>query len=521
MTNSRVKLICSFTIMLFFLSTHYAWAQQRDRITVDGGQGHVRISKYIYGQFAENLGRSNYGGIWVGPNSKIPNYDGIRKDVVGALRKLNVPDVRWPGGCFADTYHWKDGVGPRSQRPKRVDMWGNVVDNNAFGTQEFLRFCKLIGAQPFIAGNLGSGSPKEMKRWLEYLTYPDSTKLAKMRAKDGHPKPYHINFWGVGNESWGCGGHMSPQYYSDLYRRYSTFLHDYSGNHQLKLIASGTHDEDYHWTQVLMKRLGQSMAGISLHYYTVAGPNWAHKGPSTNFSEKLYFDGLKKALHMNDIIKHNAAIMNQYDPHKHVALVVDEWGIWTAPLPHSNPGFLYQQNSLRDALIASSTLDIFNKHAGRVRMANIAQMVDVLQAMLLTKGKQMVKTPTYYVFKMYKPHMGATYLPMHIQSAKYSYQGQSIPAISATASRDSTGKVHLTLSNLNPHKTQQVTIKLRGVQLHKITHGTVLTAGSFDAVNTFADPNRVTPKSFSHASLQNGTLTVNMPSKSIVALQLQ
>jgi alpha-N-arabinofuranosidase len=520
MIKPNLKISYLLFTVFFLLSSQLALAQQKDTLIINADQGTTTISKYIYGQFAEDLGHGLYGGVWVGPNSDIPNYDGIRKDVVQALRKIDVPDVRWPGGCFADTYHWKDGIGPRNKRPKRVDLWGNVVHNNAFGTNEFLRFCKLIGAKPYIAGNMGSGSPHEMRQWIEYLTYPGKSTLADMRRKDGHPKPYHIKFWGVGNESWGCGGSMTPEYYSDLYKRYTTFLPNYGGNHLFK-IASGPNGADYHWTRVLMQDIGQRMNGLSMHYYTIAGANWGHKGPSTNFSEKLYFNGLKKALRMNQIITHQSAIMDAYDPGKHVALVVDEWGIWTAPLSGSNPAFLHQQNSLRDALIASSTLDIFNKHAARVRMANIAQMVNVLQAMLLTKGKKMVKTPTYYVFKMYKVHQGATYLPMNIHSAKYSFNGDSIPAISATASRDSTGKIHVTLSNLNPHKTQDVTVNLRGSHVHKISNGTILTADHFDAVNTFNDPDNVVPKPFHGATLNGSEITIKMPSKSIVALELQ
>ncbi len=506
--------------ILFLLSCQIASAQQKDTVVVNADLGTVKISKYIYGQFAEDLGHGIYGGVWVGPNSDIPNIDGIRKDVVEALKKIDVPDVRWPGGCFADQYHWKDGIGPRKDRPKRINMWGNVIDNNSFGTAEFLEFCKLIGAQPYLAGNVGSGTVREMKQWVEYLTYPDGTTLSDLRKENGHPAPYHIKFWGVGNESWGCGGNMTPEFYADQYKRYTTYLSNYGGNHLFK-IASGPNGADYHWTQVLMKDVGRRMNGLSLHYYTIAGPSWSNKGSSTNFSEKLYFDALKKAKQMDEIVSRHSTIMDEYDPQKHVALVVDEWGIWTDPLPGTNPGFLEQQNSMRDALVASTTLDIFNKHAARVRMANIAQMVNVLQAMILTKGKQMVLTPTYYVFGMYKVHMGATYLPISIHSANYTFDGDSLPAISATASKDSTGKVHITMSNIDPSKKQTVVIDLRGINLHSVHNGQILTAKSFDSVNTFENPDNVKPKPFHDARLRDGKLTVDMPSKSIVALELQ
>ncbi len=518
---SQIRKLSGVLLVLTVLFGYQsARAQQKNKIIVNADQGSVKISKYIYGQFAEDLGNGIYGGIWVGKNSDIPNINGIRKDVVDALRKLGVPDVRWPGGCFADRYHWEDGVGPVKDRPKRVNMWGGVTDNNEFGTNEFLEFCKLIGAQPYLAGNVGSGTVREMADWLEYLTYPGDSKLADMRRADGHPDPYHIKFFGVGNESWGCGGQMTPEHYANVYRRYSEYLPNYAGNHIFK-IASGSNGADYHWTKVVMKDIGSNlMNGLSLHYYTIAGPDWGHKGSSTNFNEKLYFNGLDKAMVMNQIINRTSTIMDEYDPQKKVALVVDEWGIWTDPLPGSHPGFLYQQNSLRDALIASTTLDIFNKHAARVRMANIAQMINVLQSMILTKGKQMVLTPTYYVFEMYKKHMGATYLPLHLDVENYTFDGKSIPSITATASKDSTGNIHLTISNLNPNKSQKVTIDLRGISVRHISDGMVLTAKSFDSHNTFEDPNAVRPETFKNAKLKGDVLEIEMPSKSLVSLEL-
>lgn len=505
---------------MLLLSFRVAEAQQRDTVIVDADQGTVTISKYIYGQFAEDLGHGLYGGVWVGPDSDIPNIDGIRKDVVDALRKLHVPDVRWPGGCFADEYHWKDGIGPEKDRPKRVNQWGNVTDDNAFGTQEFLEFCTLIGAQPYIAGNVGSGTVREMKQWIEYLTYPGDSRLSELRKKNGHPAPWHIRFWGVGNESWGCGGNMTPEYYANQFKRYTTYLHNYDGNHLFE-IASGPNEGDYNWTRVLMKDVGRRMDGLSLHYYTIAGPDWGHKGPSTDFSEKLYFDALKKAERMNTLITRHSAIMDEYDPGKKVALVVDEWGIWTDPLPGTNPAFLHQQNSMRDALVASTTLDIFNKHADRVRMANIAQMVNVLQSMILTKGKQMILTPTYYVFDLYKVHQGATYLPLHLHAGYYSYGNDKIPAISATASRDSTGAIHLTMSNVDPDNSQNVLVDMRGVAIHSVQNARILTAKSYTSVNTFEQPDNVIPEPFKGVGLRNGKIIITMPPHSIVSLLLK
>jgi alpha-N-arabinofuranosidase len=518
MTIKR-SILCIIATLL--LLSGAVTAQQSNRIIIHADRGKTTISKYIYGQFAEDLGHGIYGGIWVGKHSAIPNIDGIRKDVVKALRQLNIPDVRWPGGCFADEYHWRNGIGSESDRPKTINTnWGMVTDTNRFGTHEFMELIHLIGAEPYIAGNVGSGTVEEMAQWDEYMTFEGDSALASLRRKNGQDKPWKVPFWGIGNESWGCGGQMTPAFYADQYRRYGNFLHDYSGNRLFK-IASGAHDDDYHWTRVLMQRIGDRMDGLSLHYYTIAGSGWKHKGPSTNFSEDQYFSGLKKAERMDTLITRHAAIMDKYDPKKKIALVVDEWGIWTNPLPSTNLAFLRQQNSLRDALIASTTLDIFNKHADRVRMANIAQMVNVLQSMILTKGPQMIVTPTYYAFKLYKVHQGATLLPTDMNVARYRHAGQSIPSISATASKDKTGTIHLTISNLIPSHGQTVTCQIRGQKLDSIDSAKVLTAPAVDSINTFDHPNAVRPIAFHGAKLQGNRLILHLPSKSLVALAIQ
>src|ERR1700761_1490432 len=392
------------------------------------------ISRNIYGQFSEDLGRCIYDGFWTG--------DHIRMDVVEALKKIRVPVLRWPGGCYADQYHWRDAIGPRAQRKQTVNTtWGMVSEDNSFGTHEFLQLCELLGCQPYIAGNVGTGTPEEMENWLEYLNFNGKSTLADMRRQNGHPQPYNVSFWGVGNESWGCGGGMTPEYYSDLYNRYSEFCKSYPGA-PLKLIASGANSDDYNWTESLMKHIDRGRTwGISMHYYTIATGEWRHKGSATAFGEDEYFKALKASLRMEEIVHGHSAIMDKYDPHKRISLVVDEWGIWTDAEPGTNPSFLYQQNSMRDALIAATTLNIFNNHADRIKMANLAQTVNVLQALILTDKDKLLLTPTYHVFDLYKVHQDARLLAIRVSSPDYSYGGEKIPAVNVSASRDSAGAV--------------------------------------------------------------------------------
>ena len=347
------------------------------------------ISKHIYGQFAEHLGRGIYDGFWVDKNLPVQKQDRIRLDVVAALKKIKIPNLRWPGGCFADEYHWRDGIGPREQRPKMVNTnWGGITEDNSFGTHEFLALCNLLGCEPYIAGNVGSGTVEEMSKWIEYLNSNSTSTVVQQRVKNGHPEPYKVAFWGVGNESWGCGGNMTPEFYVDQFRRYSSFAKNYPGA-PLKKIASGANSFDYNWTEVCMKNIPNGMMwGLSLHYYTVPTGNWGKKGSATSFTEQEYFSTMENALKMEELVSKHSAIMDKYDPLKKVALAVDEWGVWTDPEPGTNPGFLYQQNSLRDALIAATTLNIFNNHCDRVKMAELAQTVNVLQSLILTKKEE-------------------------------------------------------------------------------------------------------------------------------------
>lgn len=477
------------------------------------------ISRHIYGNFSEHLGRCIYGGIWVGEDSPIPNTRGIRNDVVDALKRIALPNLRWPGGCFADEYHWMDGIGPRENRPKMINThWGGVVEDNSFGTHEFLDLCEQIGTEPYICGNLGSGTVEEMSKWVEYITFDGQSPMANLRRQNGRDKPWKVKFWGVGNENWGCGGNMTAEFYADQYKRYATYCRNY-GSNRLYKVAGGPSDRDYHWTETLMKNIPlNQMSGISLHYYTITN-NWQHKGSATKFTEEEYFRTIRSTLFMDELLTKHSTIMDQYDPQKRVALIVDEWGVWYDVEPGTNPGFLYQQNTMRDALVAGINLNIFNNHSDRVRGANIAQMVNVLQSIILTDGPKMVLTPTYYVFEMYKVHHDAALIPINFNSPMITMNGQSIPAVTASASRDKAGKVHISFTNADLHKEIELNIELRGMTPGKV-NGTVLTAKEIAAMNTFENPDVVRTSPFNGARFSKNSLNVKLPPASVVVLEL-
>ena len=479
------------------------------------------INRNLYGQFTEHLGHCVYEGIWVGEDSPIPNTRGIRNDVVAALKQLHVPQVRWPGGCFADEYHWKDGIGPREKRPSMINThWGGVVENNHFGTHEFLDFCEQVGCEAYICLNVGSGTVQEAMEWVEYMTSDASSPMANLRRQNGRDKPWKVKYLAIGNESWGCGGSMTPQFYADNYRRYNTFVKDYNRDDRIDRIACGPNGENYEWTETLMKS-GARMNGLALHYYTLPSGTWSgRKGSATQFGEEQYFATLRQTLRMEELIAKHSAIMDKYDPQKRVGLVVDEWGIWTDVEPGTNPGFLYQQNSLRDAILAALNLHIFQAHADRVSMANIAQMINVLQSMILTDKEKMILTPTYHVFEMFKAHQGATSLPVELQTPDYARGDQKIPAVSASASRDAAGRVSLSLVNTDPNRPLSITCKLVGFAA-KTVAGRVLTAATINAINTFAVPTTVQPQPFAGASLTADGLAVTLPAKSVVVLTLE
>jgi alpha-N-arabinofuranosidase len=483
------------------------------------------INKNIYGHFSEHLGRCIYGGIWVGKNSPIPNTDGFRNDVAGALKNLRIPVLRWPGGCFADEYHWKDGIGPYEKRPKMINThWGGVVEDNSFGTHEFLDFCEMIGAEPYICGNVGSGTVHEMQQWVEYITFDGVSPMAELRKQNGREKPWRLKYFGVGNESWGCGGNMRAEYYADLYRRYSTYVRNYGDNRIFK-IACGSGNFDTNWTEVLMREAGKFMDGLSLHWYAVPTGNWDDKGSATEFGEDQWFSTLRNTFIIDDLINKHSTIMDKYDPEKRVGMIVDEWGTWYNVEPGTNPGFLFQQNTVRDALVAGIGLNIFNLHCDRVQMANIAQLVNVLQSVILTEGEKMILTPTYHVFDMYKDHMDNKLLQSGFTGPepRYSFGDESIPAVTMSASRpEDSGQIFITLCNLDPNNSQNVTIDIRGVAgtLSTAT-GTVLTGSSMNAHNTFDKPDNVKPAAMSPIPIVDNTLKVTLLPMSVTALTVE
>jgi alpha-N-arabinofuranosidase len=488
-------------------------------LTLHAGQPGPVINRNIYGQFTEHLGHCIYGGIWVGEDSPIPNTRGIRNDVVAALKRAQVPVVRWPGGCFADEYHWKDGIGPKEQRPKMINThWGGVVENNHFGTHEFMDFCAQVGCEPYITGNLGSGTVQEMMEWVEYMTSDADSPMANLRRQNGRAEPWKLKYFAIGNEAWGCGGDMRPEFYADNFRRYNTFLKNYPGN-KLYRIACGPSEDDYKWTDTVMAIAGAKMNGLSMHYYTLPTGNWKDKGSATQFDEAEWFSTLRRTLRMDELITKHSAIMDKYDPQKKVGLIVDEWGTWYNVEPGTNPGFLFQQNTLRDAIVAGLNFHIFQRHADRVVMANIAQLVNVLQSLILTDGPKMTVTPTYHVFEMFKVHQDATSLPVDLQTPAYTFGGESIPAVSASASRDASGRIHLSLVNADPRHGAHLACALDGRALGAIT-GRVLTADTMQAHNTFDHPDAVQPAPFTAFAAMGGSLTVDLPAKSVVVLEI-
>jgi len=488
-----------------------------NQLVIHADQGKQTINRNIYGQFSEHLGHCIYGGLWVGEDSPIPNTRGIRNDIVAALRKIKVPVLRWPGGCFADEYHWMDGIGPYPSRPTMINThWGGVTEDNHFGTHEFMDLCEQIGCEPYICGNVGSGTVREMQQWVEYITSDGASPMTDLRKKNGHEQPWKLTYFGVGNENWGCGGNMTPEYYADQFRRYATYVRNFGSNRVFK-IACGPNGGNTNWTEVLMQKAGRQMAGLALHYYCGTG---SRSRSATRFDEGDWFALLQKALRMDDLIARHSAIMDKYDPQKRVALIVDEWGTWHAVEPGTNPGFLYQQNTLRDALVAGETLNIFNQHCDRVRMANIAQMINVLQAMILTDKEKMLLTPTYHVFEMYTVHHDATLLPTELTCADYESGQNKIPALNVSASRDKAGKMHVSLCNLNPNAAAEVNCTLSGVQPKTIS-GRVLTAETMQAHNTFADPDVVKPAGFSACKLTGDGFTTTLPARSVVVLEVE
>ncbi len=521
-THDQLAKLLAFVMLTGCMSNAMAEeaAPAMSELTIRADQPQGTINRNIYGQFSEHLGRGIYEGIWVGEDSPIPNTRGIRNDVVAALKQLRIPVLRWPGGCFADEYHWRDGIDARESRPKTINThWGGVMEDNQFGTHEFFDLCGQLGCEPYICGNVGSGSVREMMEWIEYMTSDADSPLANLRRQNGRDKPWRLRYFGIGNESWGCGGNMRPEFYADNFRRYNTFVNNYRGN-RIERIACGPNGADYHWTEVLMSMAGRQMNGLSLHYYTLPSGKWNQKGAATGFTEEEWHSTLWQTLRMDEMITKHSAIMDKYDPEKRVGLVVDEWGASYDVEPGTNPGFLYQQNTLRDALVAGINLNIFQQHCDRVKMANIAQMVNVLQAMILTDKEKMVLTPTYHVYEMYKVHQDATLLPIELTTPDYKLGGKTVPTLQASASRDKSGRIHLSLVNLDPRHDASLTAKVDGGAIKTIT-GCVLTAASMDAQNSFENPDAVAPSPFTGFERKGEEIAVTLPSKSVVVLEIE
>ena len=478
------------------------------------------IAPEIYGQFAEHLGHGMYGGLWVGPQSTIPNTRGFRNDVVGALKALGVPVVRWPGGCFADTYHWRDGIGPRGKRPVRVNAtWGGVEETNAVGTHEYMDLIGQLGAKAYINANLGTGSPQELKDWLEYMTSPTRSSLAQMRRANGRDAPWTVDYLAFGNELWGCGGNMRPEFYSDLYHWYATFAVTPTRGTPKK-IAAGAYGDNTGWTQALLAGdKAKDIDAITLHHFALPQGNFdGPKGPATGFGEDQWMSVMERSLAIDGMIAAHSAMMDKYDPDKRIALYVDEWSNWYDVEPGTNPAFLNQQNTLRDALTAAVTLDIFHAHADRVRMACITQMVNVLQAMIQTDGPRMYLTPTYHVYTMYKPFRGATDLAIDLATPDYAFGKDAVAAVHASAARTADGRIVFSLANIDPHRSARIAASISG--LHAVS-GAILTAAAMDAHNSFDHPDAVTPAPFTGATLREGGLDVVLPAKSLVVLELR
>ncbi|MDI6400536.1 alpha-L-arabinofuranosidase C-terminal domain-containing protein [Balneolaceae bacterium ANBcel3] len=493
-----------------------ATGQSAQRMVINVDQSEEVINKHIYGHFAEHLGRGIYDGLWREDDEG--NFH-IRQDIVDALKAIQIPNIRWPGGCFADYYFWEYGIGPVEERPSIINvLWGGVVDNNAVGTHEFMELVDALETEPIIVGNVGSGTVQEMARWWEYMTHPGPGSMADLRKENGREDPWNVHYWGVGNESWGCGGHMRPQFYADLYKQFATFLHPMGDSEPFR-IAAGAAGDDYEWTEVLMREAGHMMEGLDLHHYTITGSWETKKGEALDFTEAEYVELMEGAQFFDELLYRHKSIMDVYDPEKRVWLIVGEWGTWHEPLEGTNPGFLHQQNALRDALTASVSFDMFHRHLDRVKMANIAQTVNVLQAMILTDEDQMILTPTYHVFEFYTVHHDADYLSFYLDAGEYVYDDIVLEAVTATASRNDDG-VHVTMTNVDPHESRRIEIDLRGDEFRQVS-GRILTADALNAHNTFEQPDVVSPQTFNGARFSDGKLVVDLPAKSLIVLKLR
>lgn len=498
------------------------------RLVINEKKKLSKINEEIYGHFAEHLGRCIYEGLYVGENSEIPNKNGMRTDVVEALKDMGIPVLRWPGGCFADEYHWKDGIGPKESRKKMINThWGGVLEDNSFGTHEFMELCGQLGCKTYVNGNVGSGTVQEMSEWVEYMTFDGVSPMADLRRRNGREKPWKIDYFGVGNENWGCGGNMTPEYYANLYRRYQTYVRNYNSEEPVAKICGGANADDYNWTNKVLevthdhslKQFHGFMDGLSLHYYVHPG-GWDNKGSATEFDEREWFRTMYKAWYIEELIRKHGEIMNRYDPEKAIGMIVDEWGCWFDPEPGTNPGFLYQQNTMRDALVACISLNIFNKHSDRVKMANIAQMVNVLQSVILTEGEKMLLTPTYYIFRMYKKHQNASLLESYMETKEIGTEEYRVADISESVSMDAEGNIHITLGNLNPKEGAAIEILFAEKKPDKVA-ASILT-GETNDYNTFEHPARVAEKEYTDYKLTaDGGIKAVIPPCAVISMEVK
>lgn len=488
-------------------------------------KGH--INSEIYGHFAEHLGRCIYGGVYVGEDSPIPNTNGMRNDVVAALKEINIPVLRWPGGCFADEYHWKDGIGPKENRKRMINThWGGVVEDNSFGTHEFMELCEQLGCKTYVNGNLGSGTVAEMSEWVEYMTFSGVSPMADLRKMNGHEEPWKIDYFGVGNENWGCGGNMRPEYYADEYRRYQTYVRDYKTDEKISKICCGANASDYDWTEAVLnithvhspEHLHGFMDGLSLHYYTI--PNsWDDKGSASDFDRETWYKTLNKALFMETLVSRHGAIMDKYDPDKKIGMIVDEWGCWFDVETGTNPGFLYQQNTMRDALVAGITLNIFNKHCDRVKMANIAQMINVLQSVILTEGEKMLLTPTYHIFNMYKCHQNADLLDSYMETISVGVEEENkVPNLHESVSIDKNGTINITINNLSIEEAYNVETILTQREITEVSAEII--TGDMTAHNTFDDVDKVKRQKFEKIEIRGKEIHFEIPPCSVMKIKV-
>ncbi len=500
------------------------------KLVINDAKKQGYIAPEIYGQFSEHLGRGIYEGLFVREDSGIPNVNGMRTDVVEALKEIEVPVLRWPGGCFADEYHWKDGIGPKEKRKRMINTnWGGVIEDNSFGTHEFMELCRQIGCKTYVNGNLGSGTVQEMAEWVEYMTFEGVSPMADLRKENGHEKPWKVDYFGVGNENWGCGGNMNPEHYANEYRRYQTFVKNLDPDKEpIQKVCCGANVDDYYWTKDVMKtcfahvekKNHGNMDYLSLHYY-VHPEGWEVKGSATEFDEEVWYKTLSKALFMDELIERHGTIMDRFDPQKKIGMSIDEWGTWFTCEPGTNPGFLYQQNTVRDALVAGVTMNIFNKHCDRVKMACIAQTVNVLQAMILTEGEKMIKTPTYYVFHMYRHHQGANLISSELTGVEDIGMGEwYVPQVTESVS-EKDGIITITLNNLSATDCLEMDVQFTGDRDYEVVEANVVTHQDMHAYNTFEEPDRVKEETFDDYTLEGGRMKLKLPACSVMEIRVK